>query len=79
MDVSLDELIKNKRSSSLGGRHGGGKQGDSRVFSGGKHGGGTSKFRLNGAGGSSGGPMRESRSIARRSNRFTPYSKVKNK
>lgn len=71
----MDELIKNKRSSSRGGRRGGGRQGGSRGFSGGKRGGGTSNFRSNGAGGSGGGPMRRGRSMARRSNGFTPYSK----
>jgi hypothetical protein len=78
MDVSLDELIENKRSSSRGGRYGKERQGGPRGFSGGKRGDRTSNFRLNGAGGSDGGAMRRGRSIARRSNGFTPYSKVKN-
>jgi hypothetical protein len=77
MEVSLDELIENKRSSSLGGRRGGGRQGGSKGFRGGKRGGGTLNFRSNGASGNSGGPMRRGRSIAKRSNGLTPYSKVK--
>ncbi|XP_025422120.1 THO complex subunit 4-like isoform X2 [Sipha flava] len=75
MDVSLDDLIKNKRSSSRGGRCGGERQGGSRGFSGGKRGGGTSYFRSNDAGGSGGGPMRKGRFMARHFNGFTPYSK----
>jgi hypothetical protein len=78
MDVSLDELIENKKLSYRGGRRGGGGQGDSKGFSGGKRGGGTSNFRSNGASGSGGGPMRNGRYIASSSNGFTPYSKVKN-
>ncbi|XP_025425344.1 THO complex subunit 4-like [Sipha flava] len=70
MNVSLDELIKNKRSSPRGERRGGGRQGGSRSF-----GGRTSNFRSNGVGRSGGGPMRRSRSMARRSNGYTPYSK----
>ncbi|XP_025422835.1 THO complex subunit 4-like [Sipha flava] len=76
MDVSLVELIKNKTSSSRGGRHGGERQGGSRSFSGGQRGGETSNFRPNGASRSGGGPMGRGRSIARRSNGFTPYSKA---
>ncbi|XP_050522557.1 THO complex subunit 4 [Daktulosphaira vitifoliae] len=70
MDVSLDELIKTKRSSSRGGgRRGGGRQGSRGGNA--KRGGG-SNFRSNGNGG---GPMRRGRPIARRSNGFSPYTK----
>ncbi|XP_050439650.1 THO complex subunit 4-A-like [Adelges cooleyi] len=74
MDVSLDELIKNKRSSSRGGgRRGGGRQGPRGGNA--KRGGG-SNFRSNGAGsGGGGGPMRRGRPAARRSNGFSPYTK----
>jgi len=80
MDLSLDELIKSKRSSSRGGRRGGGRQGSSRGGGGGiRRGGGGgfgggSNFRSNGSGGG-GGPMRRGRPTARRSNGFSPYSK----
>jgi len=77
MDLSLDELIMNKRSTSRGGgRRGGGRQGGTRggARRGGGGGGAGSNFRSNGAGGG-GGPMRRGRSMARRSNGFSPYSK----
>ncbi|VVC38125.1 Hypothetical protein CINCED_3A022276 [Cinara cedri] len=82
MDVSLDELIKSKRSASRGGRRGGGRQGGTRGGSSRRGGaGGGSNFRSNGSaaggggGGGGGGPMRRGRSVGRRSNGFSPYSK----
>ncbi|XP_025207210.1 THO complex subunit 4-A-like [Melanaphis sacchari] len=74
MDLSLDEIIKSKRSTSRDGRRGGGRQGGSRD-NGIRRGGGGSNFRSNGATGGGGGPMRRGRPMARRSNGFSPYSK----
>lgn len=77
MDVSLEELIRSKRSASRGGRRGGGRQGGSRGGNNKRGGvGGGSNFRTNGSTGGGAGPMRRGRSMARRSNGFSPYSKV---
>lgn len=76
MDTSLAELIKNKRTSALGGRRNGVRQGGSRGFGGCERGGATN-FQSNGAVGD-GGPMRRGRSMARRTNGSTPYSRVRN-
>lgn len=75
MDMSLDELIRNKRTASRSARRGGGRQGDSRD---GNNKRGGANFRSNVSASSGIGPMRNrDRSTARRANGFNPYWKVR--
>ncbi|XP_025192878.1 THO complex subunit 4-like [Melanaphis sacchari] len=73
MDLSLDEIIKSKRSTSRDGHRGDEGQGGSRGGGIRRDGGGLN-FRSNGVIGGGEGPMRRNRPMARRSNGFNPYS-----
>lgn len=77
MDMSLEEIIRSKRSMSRGGHRGGRRQGDSRD---GNRRGGAGRnlnFRSNGSVGDGIGPIRRGRSMASRFNGYSPYSKVR--